>query len=367
MHAKFIDNSGFPVQPMDGWAPLVVRKAEIDAHIERLSAMPRPDNGIRQVRIVHPNAPDPGRGLAPTIACTIQVLNPGEQTAPMRHNASEISLCIRGRGFASIGQKRIRFERLSFWNTPAMHPFTYINDGEEIQVRLSYSNAALLEMVGVHYVEHFTSQSTSAPATLAAAAPPAPSKDLPAPIPVGTDGAQLLTYEHLIAPEVVHNSALHWPWADIARHRDALLSGEALKNKGRRGLFMLYNPATTRTLGATHNLFATVGFMPGDTLDFPHRHSSSAINYCIEGSHVSEVDGVRVEWNEGDIAYTAPGWSSHANGSKHGGTAFTCQDHPFQMATEALIWQEGEGKPIRLLGAEPGFVSDDSVELRGAQ
>lgn len=369
MSAHFIDNSGFPAPPMDGWAPLIVKRAEIEACIDRLLAEPAPANGIRTFRIVHPHAPDPGQGLAPTIACSIHVLKPGEQTAAMRHNASEISLCIRGGGLARIGSKRIRFEKFSFWNTPAMHPFSYVNDTEEVLVRLSYSNAAMLESLGVHYVEHLDvaqfdeNDRRPAAALVQDKVPDA----LPPAIPIGNDGAQMLTYEHLIAPEVVPNTALHWPWKDIIHHRDRLFSGDALKNKGRRGLFMLYNPATTRTLGATHNLFATVGFMPADTLDFPHRHSSSAINYCIEGSHVSEVNGQRLVWDAGDIAYTAPGWSAHANGSIDGGIAFTCQDHPFQMATEALIWQEGEGKPIRLLGAEPGFASDDGVELRGAQ
>jgi gentisate 1,2-dioxygenase len=370
MQPLFLETNGFPPPSMEAWAPIIVKRADIEAHIARLRDEPAPAHGIRSMRIVHPQASNPGQGLAPTIACTIQVLKPGESTTPVRHNASEISFCLRGSGVARIGAKRIAFEKFSFWNTPAMHPFSYSNDTDEVQVRLSYSNAALLEMLGVHYVEHLSADGqaigTNTPAANGHSPEPGKAaRELPAPIPVGEDGAQLLTYEHLISPDVVPNAALHWPWKDIIGSRDRLFSGDALKNKGRRGLFMLYNPATTRTLGATHNLFATVGFMPGDTLDFPHRHSSSAINYCIEGGHISEVNGERVIWDEGDIAYTAPGWSAHANGSKHGGIAFTCQDHPFQMATESLIWQEGEGKPIRLLGAEPGFQSDDNVQLRG--
>ena len=368
--ALFVDTSGLPALPMDGWAPIVVKRAEIEAQIDRLVAEPRPENGIRSFRIAHPQAPAPGQGLAPAIACTIQVLKPGESTLPVRHNASEISLCIRGGGEARIGPKRFRFEKFSFFNTPAMHPNVLVNDTDELQVRLTYSNAAVLEMLGIHYIEHLSADGSaefgSASALADGGSSHKPERVLPAPIMIGSEGAQLLTYEHLIAPEVVPNSALHWPWADIIHHRDEMFAGDALKNKGRRGLFMLYNPATTRTLGATHNLFATVGFMPSSTLDFPHRHSSSAINYAIDGSFVSEVDGKRVVWEQGDIASTAPGWSAHANGSVTGGIAFTWQDHPFQMATESLIWQEGEGKPIRLLGAEPGFASDDSIQLRDA-
>ena len=232
-------------------------------------------------------------------------------------------------------------------------------------VRLTYSNAAMLEAMGTHFVEHLGSAPAAVRGEASGSSDHGSAPTLPPPITL-ENGTQLLSYEYLIRPEVVENKALHWRWAEIEGHAKEAFGDGKSKNLGRRGLFVLYNPATGRLNGATHNFFATLGFMPGDTLDFPHRHSSSAINYCLRGDQVSEVDGVRIEWGEGDIAYTAPNWSAHANGSHTGGVALTVQDHPFQIGTEALIWQEGEGKPIRLLGAEPGFVSDDSIVLRGA-
>lgn len=368
MNAMFQDSSGFPVPPMQGWAPIVVRRQQIEAQIERLAELPPPAHGIRAVRIIHPQAPNPGQGLAPSIACSVQVLKPGESTSPMRHNASEVSICIRGRGQVTIAQERFSVDRFDVWNTPAMHPFVYRNDGEDLFARLTYSNAALLEALRVHHVEHLDASGKVVQGPEArgdgGATHKAP-RSLPPPIFLD-GGGQLLTYEHLISPEVVKNTALCWRWRDVLAHSERVFAGDALKNMGRRGLFMLYNPATGRLLGATHSFFATLGFMPGDVLDFPHRHSSSAINYCLRGDQVSEVNGERILWGEGDIAYTAPGWSAHANGSLTGGISLTLQDHPLQMGLESLIWQEGEGKPIRLLGAEPGFVSDDSIRLRGA-
>jgi gentisate 1,2-dioxygenase len=361
MSVRFLDISGFPAAPIKGWSPLVVKKAQIDAEIERLSDESLPEHGIRAARVVHPEAPS--FGLAPDIDVTINVLKPGERTTPIRHNSAQVSICIRGSGSATIGSKQIAFSEFDIWNTPAMHPYVYRNDTSELQVRLTYSNGVLLDQLRMHYVEHMPSTGFMLGDNSAKVAKVREARELMEPI-ILPEGGQLLTYEHLIAPDVVPNEALLWRWADIKRYREELFTPDAIKNKGRRALLVLYNPATGRTVGMTHNFFATMGFMAEGSLDFAHRHSSNAINFALMGHYTSEVDGVLMDWDAGDIAYTAPGWSAHANGSRKQGASLTIQDHPFQIATESLVWQEGEGKPILLLGAQQGFASDDSIELR---
>ena len=61
--------------------------------IDRLASVPRPDNGRRHSLLVHPDAYrlGAGPGLAPTVRVTLEVLNPGEQSAPFRHNADRKS------------------------------------------------------------------------------------------------------------------------------------------------------------------------------------------------------------------------------------------------------------------------------------
>jgi gentisate 1,2-dioxygenase len=364
MIERFVDVSGLPVPEIKAWDPIVIRKAAIDREIERLADAPCPENGIRAAKIVHPQSVPPGLGMTPGIDITVHVLKPGERTRAVRHNSSQVSLCIRGRGQARIGARSFGFERRDVWNTPGMHPYSYINDGDDLMVRLTYSNGALLEKLLIHYVEEMSDSGFAiSRAADEKVARVRRASEVSPPISLGKDGAQLLTYEHLIAPDAINNQALIWPWKAVEVERDKMFAPDRTERRGRSGLFVLYNPATGRTAGCTHNFFATLGFMQPQVIDFLHRHSSNAINYAIEGSFVSEVEGQRIEWFEGDIAYTAPGWAFHANGAdaNGGGIALTVQDHPFQIATDCLIWQEREDQPILLLGSQQGFDFDDSV------
>lgn len=96
---RFVDRSGQNLETkLDLWPSLVVRKETIDAEVERLADLAVPENGRREALIVHPNATEPGLGLAPGIQVTLSVLKPGESTKPFRHNATEVNFCIRGSG-----------------------------------------------------------------------------------------------------------------------------------------------------------------------------------------------------------------------------------------------------------------------------
>lgn len=47
----------------------------------------------------------------------------------------------------------IALDHLDVANIPSMQRFRFRNDSDEVWARLSYSNAALLETLGVHYAE----------------------------------------------------------------------------------------------------------------------------------------------------------------------------------------------------------------------
>ncbi len=151
----FIDQSGEAESAIDLWPALVIPRQQIDAEVARLAALPAPANGRRRALIVHPRAAAPGLGLAPGIQVALQVLRPGERTAPLRHNSTLVDFCIAGGGVAMVGGRRIGFTQYDVWNTPSMAPYTVANDGAELQVRLTYSNAALLlSKHAVHRQQH---------------------------------------------------------------------------------------------------------------------------------------------------------------------------------------------------------------------
>jgi gentisate 1,2-dioxygenase len=344
----FVDVSGAAPDNVEWWEPVVIRREDIEAEVDRLASLPRPDDGRRRSLIVHPQSTEPGLGLAPGIQVALEVLLPGEETKPIRHSSTSVGFCVRGSGDATVGEKTFAFDQYDVWCTPSMAPYAYRNTSSDVHVRLAYSNAALLEKMHVHVVE----------------------SDFPPPDERATDeegdrsdidhlidldgGAQLLSYERLIDPPRIESKPLHWPWAEVKARLDKLHAlGESYK--GRR-LYLMYNPATGRTNGTTFSFFATMCLRPANIVDRPHRHVAAAINYFFSGAGDSIVGGKKYEWRAGDLMLTAPGWAIHRHAS-HGDDVYelTIQDSPLNLAMDSLLWQEDLKHPPRLLGTSAGF------------
>lgn len=355
---RFLDPAEHRPQEPGQWPAVTIPRERIEDEAARLGALPRPENGRRESMIVHPLATAPGLGLAPGIRVTLSVLNPGEETRPVRHNSTEVNFCIAGGGYSVVNGKRIEFERYDVWNTPSYATYRHVNDTQTPQMRLTYSNAALLEKMNAHIVEE------DPPLVEAAPDEAQPNDDPRRQSPFGTfqlteDGAWMMPYEILINPPAVKSRALHWPWQQVKQHLDKL---EALGKEyiGRR-LYLLYNPITGRTNGTTPNFFATMTIRPPKIIDRPHRHVSAAINYYFSGSGYSVVAGQRHEWKAGDLMLSAPGWAVHNHASYDDYVyELTVQDQPLNIAMESLLWQENLKMPAAVLGAETGFATNRS-------
>ncbi|HUZ74389.1 MAG TPA: AraC family ligand binding domain-containing protein [Stellaceae bacterium] len=349
----FLDRTGTTPTAAPLWPAVIIPKEAIDAEIERLASLPRPANGRRRSLVVHPSN-QRSHGLAPGIEVALEVLLPGERTVPYRQNSTQVNFVIRGAGHSVIGGKRFNVALHDVWNTPSMHAYWHGNDGKDPLVRLTYSNAALLEMMNIHYVEEN-------PPPVEAVKHEALSEDdqKRRTSPFGTfkltdDGAYLMPYETLINPPAVESKALHWPWAKVKPELDKL---EALgKDYVGRRLYLLYNPMTGRTNGCTPSFFATMTIRPPKIVDRPHRHSSAAINYYFHGTGRSTVEGQVYTWKAGDLMLSAPGWAVHNHASNDDYVyELTVQDQPLTIAMEALLWQESLKMPLAVLGQEEGF------------
>jgi len=362
VRSPFVDASGPLPQKEAPWEPIVISKEQIDAEIDRLAALPRPDHGRRRSYVRHP-LNTRSNGLAPGIEVAIDVLLPGEETATFRQNSTQVNFVIRGRGETEIGAKRRSTALYDLWNTPSMRIYRHRNTGEDLYVRLTYSNGALLDMMNIHVIEEN-------PRPFAAVVHPktehAESRTIS---PFGTfrlneEGAWLMPYEKLINPPSVESPALYWPWEEVRSHLDKL---EALGKTyiGRR-LYLLYNPMTGRTNGTTPSFFATITVRPPNIVDRPHRHSSAAVNYYFSGAGRSTVEGKIYHWKAGDLMLSAPGWATH-NHASLGEKVYelTIQDQPLNIAMESLLWQENLKEPPALLGAEEGFETNRAAVAAG--
>ena len=358
LKGAFVEATGVRPRENNLWPPVVISKAEIDAEVARLACLTRPEDGRRESLIVHPLANPGAPGLAPGIQVKLSVLKPGEKTKAFRHNATEVNFCIGGAGHTIVGGRRIDFREYDVWNHPSYVPYSHANDSKDLQVRLTYSNIALLQQMEV-YVYDDDPPKAMAPAAVERASVAADSrrKSPYGLIPVGNDGGLLMPYEMLINPTVVESKPLHFSWLQVKAELDKL---EALgKDYVGRRLYMMYNPVTGRHNGITPNFFATMTIRPPKIVDRPHRHVSAAINYYFKGSGYSVVAGNRYEWKAGDLMLSAPGWAVHNHASYDEPVyELTVQDQPLNIFMESILWQENMKEPAALLGTELGFATN---------
>jgi gentisate 1,2-dioxygenase len=352
-NSPFIDATDNKHIAPELWEPIIISKEQIDAEIERLASLPKPDNGRRRSYMVHPCATKPGLGLAAGITVSLDVLLPGESTAPIRHNSTQINFCIHGSGYTTVNNNRIDFNQYDVWNHNSFATYTHYNNSDEIQVRLTYSNAALLEKMQVHIVEENPIQTDSE-------LDKNEDKDDPRrKSPYGSfqltdEGAWMMPYEILINPPSVESKNLHWPWQKVKNNLDKLTA--LGKDYIGRRLYLLYNPMTGRTNGTTPNFFATMTVRPPKIIDRPHRHVSAAINYYFQGTGYSIVEKKRYEWKAGDLMLSAPGWAIHNHASYDEPVyELTVQDQSLNINMESLLWQESLDKPAVILGQQSGF------------
>ena len=157
----------------------------------------------------------------PASGCALNVLLPGERTAPVRHNSTMVGFgAARQRPRRRSATRRTRSAATTAGTIRRGARTSTVNDGDEPFVWLTYSNAPLLEKMNVHLVEE-----TGRDAARRRSPPTSPASPNRV-SPFGTfelaDGAYLMPYETLINPPSLPSPALHWPWTDVKEHLDQL-------------------------------------------------------------------------------------------------------------------------------------------------
>ncbi len=365
---KFIDRSGSqtPDKHTHGdhslpmWEPHHIPKAEIAEEIKRLASLPKPNNGVRRTQVVHPRCEEERYySFAPTVDIALDVLLPGERTKPVRQNSSTVNFCIQGSGEMIINGETFDFEPYDVITTPSMAVHEYINETDEMQVRLRYTNGSLLERLCIHYVDEDPPMHGSKDDDMTEAAGEG-GEDVHAKFEnfqLTDDGAWLMPYEKLVAPDAVEMKPHKWPWKKVKAELDKFL--ELGQDYEGRRLYLLYDPVTGRSNGTTPNFFATITMRQAGITDKPHRHTSAAMNYIFSGKGHSVVENKRYEWESGDLMFTAPGWAVHSHSADTGIVyELTIQDMPLNINMDSLMWQEDMEGPISMLGSHAGFLTN---------
>jgi gentisate 1,2-dioxygenase len=85
----------------------------------------------------------------------------------------------------------------------------------------------------------------------------------------------------------------------------------------------------------------------------PHRHNAPAINFIIQGSGYSVIDGERIEWEQHDTLLV-PTWDyhEHYNDGDEDVLMFTVLTMPQQMNERSTLWQEKGDEIFQMVADE---------------
>ena len=240
----------------------------------------------------------------------LQILMPGERARPHRHSMDALRFVIEGEGAATVVDgKNCIMERGDLILTPAWTWHEHIHEGEGRVIWLDSLDVPLVMDQHATFFE------------------PGPVRDFPKlPDDSAFTAAGRVRAESLMT---AYSPLFRYPWGQARVARGATPAGE----DGAR-LLRYVNPATGGPVLSRLDCFL-LGLDRGKPTR-RYRTTSNAVCFVAEGSGVSTVGDVTIEWQVNDI-FTLPHWSwiSHVAGDD-GAIVFQSTDQDVMRRLELL-------------------------------
>ena len=265
------------------------RWREIESLLRRSPEFMQPGRGAerRILRLDNPGVPE--RTASHTISVAVQYLLPGEVAPAHRHTPDAIRFMLHGEGaFTTIEGDKFVMRRGDLVVTPSMSWHDHGNDGSEPVIWTDGLDSPV-----VRYLENLFGEEFEGDAQPVRTGPPA---------------------RHL-----------HYRWESAYAELMSRAKGEADPFDD---IIMEYrDPASGSSVIPTIGCYLQM-LRPG-VKTRAHTQTSSAVYHVVSGAGVTDIDGVRYEWGEGDFFAVPPRAAhSHANASDAPAILFSFQDVP---------------------------------------
>jgi gentisate 1,2-dioxygenase len=123
--------------------------SEMRAALERLAAM---GNSGAADGIEYRNRTSGGPVMA-TIACTMQLLRPGEKTQARRRVCCTNYHVVEGRGYSIVGGQRLDWEDKDVFTVPTWTFYEHVNSGDRPVFLFSFSDAPVMKALSLYREE----------------------------------------------------------------------------------------------------------------------------------------------------------------------------------------------------------------------
>ena len=260
--------------------------------------------------------PSLGNGTISTMRVSIQCLKPGEVATAHRHSAGAIRFILQGPpGVTCVVEgMRVPIGDGDLLTTPSMTWHDHYSEAKSPAIWLDALDNRLVGKMGKRFGDKY--QSPQQPITL----------------PDGF-GAQVLngTVPPWFASELP-SPPFRYPWEETYDTLRFLQQSEIEPDPYDGTHVVFAHPITGGPTMSTYSCEMQLLTVYEETK--AHRHNSSTVYQAYRGEGVTEIDGERYEWTQGDIFVVPPwSWHRHLNTSNEDALLFSLSD---RAAMEAI-------------------------------
>jgi gentisate 1,2-dioxygenase len=268
------------------WGDLEKVVNELDQHLNLA-----PGGARRTLKLTNPGLP---YGTTPTFWLSIQSILPGEVATAHRHTPTAFRFIMRGNGcWTTVDGESYEMSAGDFVLTPSWTWHDHIHRGDEPMIWIDVLDISLVRSLHTTFFQNYDRDVQDVAAV----------RD----VSFRTRGSGLLRAgRRTPQPPGAVNPLLAYPQA---RALEALEMAKGLPAD-------LCDDVITEYVNPTDgspalNSLATMRqiLRPGFT-GVPYRHTGSKVYWVISGAGVTEIDGTRYEWTEGDF-FAVPPWTTH--------------------------------------------------------
>jgi gentisate 1,2-dioxygenase len=311
------------------YPPRLWKWSEIERFAMRATELvePGPDAARRVLTLENPAS----GGTTHTLTAAVQTVLPGEIAPSHRHTAAAIRFIIKGSGTVTMvdGEPCIMHPG-DLILTPGWSWHGHINQGDGPMMWMDSLDVPIVSVLRAMRQE------------------PYPDELNPATKPIGDSHARYGA--GFLAPVWEHPSSpisplLTFPWSrtEPALHELAKFDASPFDDVA----FRYTNPANGRHVLPTIGCWIQM-LRPG-VHTRAHRHTTSAVYHAFRGRGSTIVNGVRVDWDQGDFLALPPWtWHEHVNRSdSEEAVLFSTTDAPIMEALNLYVeepYAEGDGR-----------------------
>lgn len=293
--------------------PVIIKGEHLFPLLESLASASGDEGGSaggKVISLVNKTA-GPFEGIAPTLLCEIRALRPGQEAQPHRHSMAVLQYVLQGSGKSWIDGREFDWERGDLIVYPAWCTHSFRNTGTEPAYFLSVMDAPLVAAMG--QLKVLPPEESDRAREKRQGMPSARYRDFPrvreAIMKLENEQLGVFTYlDSVDLPTSIDPVIIRWK--SVKPLLDALLEVPVQEDPRAGRVIGFYNKKLADVRGVTPGLMAGFQVVPPGRRGLPHRHSVTAIQYIIEGTGVSTIEGQRFEWETGDIVVT-PGGCAH--------------------------------------------------------